>query len=452
VLHIGERNNGVLTLKGTEAVLASLPYSHDISQRFFGRSLRYPMDKITAFGVGMMQGPSLASPPNPMRETIAEYYTNNVLIGDHIENEEHPFIIGALITLTGLQEWCDSTGFLGKYEWEAKNITLSHQATISPYYDLGSGRSLRFLSQYAGPVVFGSSKKVTMEERNSIELSFSQNISINDLLSELHIWQTFITVGLRRPSYLGDIRLRSHNGDASQLFVPGGRNSHQHNEDGLHPRGALLTQSKLGTKLAEYVKAWRQRHDTIGIAVLLFSGTTYEDDGYGHTHLLTYLQVLEIIHRESFRTDRFPSQKMKKSTLSALREAVPKILTAALQKQIAEQIGFIGTLTLLDRLNHLYSIYKRSLHSVFPAGEADMKVLKDTRNFLTHYGQQKTRGKEFLYSQEMYILKEKTRLFVEICLLGAIGMNEEEIWAMMRQFEPYREFSFATVIDRVNKL
>ena len=175
------------------------------------------------------------------------------------------------------------------------------------------------------------------------------------------------------------------------------------------------------------------------IAVLLFSGATYQDSTYIHTNLLTYIQALEILHRESFKIDRFPDSRLRKTTIKALRAAVPATLDKILQDQIKEQLSYIGSLTLLDRLKHLFSMYPKCLRPLFRRGDADMELLKDTRNFLTHYGDQKSFGKEFLWSQTIFSLKEKARFFLEICLLGVIGMSDDEIFELVDQFLPYQD-------------
>ena len=81
-----------------------------------------------------------------------------------------------------------------------------------------------------------------------------------------------------------------------------------------------------------------------------------------------------------------------------------------------------------------------------------MELLKDTRNFLTHYGDQRSFGKEFLWSRTIVALKEKARLFLEICLLGMIGMSDDEIVELLNQFLPYEDWCMETVIEIANDM
>jgi len=456
-LQIEEDQHGKLTLRGTERHLSSLPV-HPAPRCFFGQlTSRYTYD-VTLLSAGMERGPTTATPADPQRETESEFYTNIIVLGGHVAREDEPFISGALLNLTGLEEWCDATGFSGQHqhrdprELATETVNVSFQASTSPHYNLGSDRLLRFLSQYRGPRFFGRQKQVALKERNTIELVFADTLSVKQLLNETHIWQTFITFGLRRASYIDEITLLIHSSDENfarmGLLVPGRRAD--------SPRGrsqradALFNQSKMGTKIGEYLRAWREKYEIIDKAVLLFSGAAYQDTVYIHTNLLTYLQALEVLHRELFEIDRFPDDKARKTTISALRAAVPGTLPSQLQREIKDQLGYIGSPTLLDRLEYLYSLYPTTLRPLFRRGDADMTLLKDARNFLTHYSDQKAFGKEFLWSRDIFVLKEKTKLFLEICLLGAIGMSDTEISALMEQFEPYVGWCAESSVQMVN--
>ena len=216
-------------------------------------------------------------------------------------------------------------------------------------------------------------------------------------------------------------------------------------------RDVVFRQVALGDKTEKCLKRWRAQHNRIDLAILIFSGAAYQESVYVHTNLLTYLQALEVLHRELYKADRFPNKATRQATLAALRAAIPASLDASLQKELSDSIQFIGAVTLLDRLKQLFALYPKSLAPLFQRGEADMVLLKDVRNFLTHYGEKKTVGKDLLWSRELMVLKEKARLFLEICLLGAMGMTDEEIVELMRNFEPYLDVRMEVSIAITNE-
>jgi hypothetical protein len=446
-LTIDEQHHGELLFRGTEEHLAKLP-TGNTQPTFFGRlTNRYAYD-VTLFDTSMRRGPGSSFPKKPDNETNAEFHTNSILISDHTESQDDAFVDGAILNLTGLDVWCDTTGFTGKHEnpspaqLASGTFAITFQEQATPVYDVGEGRTIRFLSEYAGRRNFARSKRLTLNERNTIEIMFPEPLSIKQVMQEIHVWQTMLTIGLRQPSYMDEIMLltRAARGfERRALIVPGRKAS----DSEKRPRvDALFSQSKLGDKIGERLKAWRQQHDLIDLAILIFSV-------YTHTNLLSYLQALEVLHRELFKRDRFPDARARRATIAALRAAVPTTLPADLQSELKESLGYVGSVTLLDRLKDLFSLYPKSIGPLFPGGEADMVLLKDVRNFLTHYGEQKLR-KEFLWSRDIFVLKEKTRLFLEICLLGAMGMTDDDIEHLLRDFEPYNGWLMEVNMEQVN--
>jgi len=392
----------------------------------------------------MTRGPTPRLGQNEHGTFEAEFVTNNIAIGTHVGSEEEPIVASALLVPTGLSEWCSTIGIAGRLSWSqtgelaTESVNIAFQATATPFYDIGSGRKLRFLSQYRGPVVFGNSKTVSMKEYNSIHLDFGQLISINEVVREVQVWQTFLTFALRRASYTDELRLNclneNNNSFGTALLLPGRKES-----GASRPRrgGPFFDQAKLGGKIGDYLKAWADRQQQIEIPMLLFSAAYYQAQSYVHANLLSYLQALELLHREFFDAHRFPDEKTRKDTIDSLRKAIPGDLDKELREALSQGIGFIGSLTLLERLRGLYSAYRKSVTPLFPRGDDDMKFLKDARNFLTHYGSPQGLTKEFLISREIAVLTEKTRLFFEICLLGTLGASDDEITNLLSWFEPY---------------
>jgi hypothetical protein len=260
---------------------------------------------------------------------------------------------------------------------------------------------LRFRCDYDGPAAFANTKEVTLREINRLELDFGQPISIAELHNELTIWQTFFTLALRQAVYLDDARFsiadKAKGTTPFGLMVPGRRDPAsiaRQNHDYI-----LFTKGQLGNRLAGCLRSWRENYEGLMNAMLLFAGTSYQSDSYIHARLLAYLQALEVLHRERFTASR--------------------------------------DLTLVGRLSELFESYPKSLTPIFPAGLGDMGLLKDVRNYLTHYSRPKSLGSDILWSRRLLILFEKTRLFAEVCLLGVMGLSDDEIREHLRTFEPY---------------
>jgi hypothetical protein len=414
----------------------------------FGRLTSDARCEVTLFSVGMITS-SGGFTDYGERDTDIEFYTNIILLGGHVASQDERFIKAALFRTTGLGEWCDTTGFSGQADvlgatYGTERVDVSYRASAGTPYPVGPGKTFRLISHYRGPIFFDRSKRIVMNEENIVELRFEQALSVDDILHETSIWQNLLTLALHEASYMYELRLSvvstDNPGFDCSLLVPGRRT-----DSGRQPRRMtqiLFTKSRLGSKLSEYLQVWRQKYETIEIPILLFTGTVYDDSGYIHSRILSYLQALEALHRALFGGNRFPDKDTRSHTLKALRGAIPADLDPNLRTAIEQQLAFVGELTLLDRLKDLLRRYSESLRPLFPGHDADMELLRDVRNFLTHFQSRKNFNKHFLWSRELMALSDRTKLFLEICLLGVLGMRDEEIYELVRQFEPYVNASF----------
>ncbi|MEH2561813.1 HEPN domain-containing protein [Bradyrhizobium sp. AZCC 2289] len=458
-LKVDEDDCAELVIRGKESNFVLSDRPADLTT-LWGHLTSEPMRSVSVFGARPTRGPSKTYPPKKERETEVAFSASYVLSGAHVETLKDPFIDRVLFGLSGLEEWCNAAGFSGKVDrpqvsppppkgnLASVSVNISFQASSTPFFDIGGGRRLRLLSLYRGPEYFGHEKQFELKEKNKIEIVFPKRVSIEQALEEVRIWQTFISFGLRIPTFLEDIVIVKKRGKLFQqmsLFVPE-RKWEVPRRRPYHRLG-LFNQSKLGPNIGLRLKEWRERQDTIDMTVLLFRGARYLNDVYIHTNTLTYLQALEVFHRQMYKGDKFPNAATRKTTLKALRKAIPKDLDETLQRELEVGLSFVGSPSLLERLKCLFHRYPTCLKPLFPGGDEDMALLKNARNFLTHYGDIGGLTKEFMSSREVFVLGEKARLFLEVCLLGVMGMTDDEIVALLKDFEPYVDWCRETKLE-----
>lgn len=407
------------------------------------------------FDCGISQGPPNGRDPGEVVE--ATFYTNDIFIGDHIESKDVKIAAGLWLELTGLEIWCDDTGFTPKGDGEGNNIrldgvALDYRNNYSNWIDLDKKTKLRMATVYRGPIGFLCSKTSELRVVDAFDLQFGEPISIRDCLRIADIWQSFLTYSTRIPSYRNIIGLRLGSAEAVgapyALLTPGRRERPKPPKS--RSRDTFLTKMKLDTRYERMLSAWWHIFDKLETPVMLYTGTAYQEGAYLHVRLLAYLQTLEILHRELFVGERnFPADCTWKETLKALRDAIPEKLPTDLRDAISKGLSFQGGMNLVERLFDLYDRYPTCLRPLFPDRDDNMKALRDARNFLTYYGDHK-HGRDFLFSTELYQMSERARLFVEISILGALGFEDTEIKDLIRFFDPYAEVAHQTQMAKLN--
>lgn len=444
-LTINEDNHGELVLGGSPVELSAIARQGE--RTWHGTVPSRHRYDVTLFNVGVMKGPNVASGAQEA-ETEATFFTNDVLIGAHLDSEETPCARGALVRITGLDSWWDESGFSGDSTTidralGLRRVSLRYEERTTEIFEILPDVGIRFQARYEGATSFAHIKSVPMRESVYLELLFAQEVSLTRLQREIQVWQQFLSIGLREAVYIDEIRLRFHEAPEAyfplELAVPGRRQS---DLSGAH-RGwlRLHTRSKLGDRLGGVLRTWRQRYDDLETAIALVSGAVYQEEAHTHVKLLSYLQALEILHRQTLGGSRFPNKDLKERTFTALRTALPQDLPEPIRDAISQQISFVGSLTLVERLEGVFARYPKTLGRLFKRPEQDMALLRDVRNFLVHYGEKAQFKIDFLSSTRLMVLYEKCRLFAEIAVLGELGMDDAQLPEFLTSFEPYAQWS-----------
>lgn len=374
-------------------------------------------------------------------KTKLTFSSNTILVGVKAKSEDHAIFHAVRVSLTGLTDVFGPTGFRGGFrnpgvEFGHEKVALKFEGARKAYR-LSPEVSLNLVTRYRGPWVFENQKRLTLSEEGLIELEFAKPSSLKAIFREILVWQAFVTLATGQASYIKGMALSGsdmkYGGGA--LF-PGLRKS---DEPENLPRDMLFSFPRLGRKLLTVLSSWRAHFDNLEMPVLLFAGTFFQTDAYLHTKLLAYLQALEVLHREQFPGNKFPNPEIRRETISALRGAIPEHLSADLKTSVENFVGNLGEYSLFERLIALLAKYPKSLGSVFPNGKDDLKVFRDARNYLTHYGDNQKFGRSFISSKRLVEITRRAKLFLEVCLLGLMGLKDLEILKILETYEPFHD-------------
>jgi hypothetical protein len=293
-LQIGDDNLEELVIRGKESRFMLLDHPPDPTT-MWGKLTSGPMTDISIFQARSTRAPTKTYPPKEERETEVAFSASHILVGAHVKTVDDPFIDRVLFGLSGLEEWCNATGFSGRIVRRSSqprasrgkpadtSVNVSFQTSVTRFFNIGGGRRLRFLSLYRGLKHFDREKQVELKERNRIEIVFPKRVSVEQALDEVRLWQTFISFGLRISTFLDDIavvRQRGRRLERMGLFVP--EYKWEMPKRQRYGRLVLFNQSKLGNKIGKRLREWRESQDRIGMTVLLFRGACYIGDLHPH--------------------------------------------------------------------------------------------------------------------------------------------------------------------------
>jgi ApeA N-terminal domain 1 len=396
--------------------------------------------ELTLFDTGFMQGPSYGF--DKQQQTTVKLFTNSFVLGAHVKSLDDPIVSCARLNLGGLSAFCDTTHISSRWkpprQSDVDKLRIDLKSHATRWIALNKASSIRFFATFDGPRVRSKLKTATVSVTDFIDLKFHRPISLSQLSDRVNDWQSFVSFCVRQPSYLESVRFSGEKAGhfyPFQFVIPGERPDNSIKEK--IQRELLLSRSKLEGTIRETVRLWAKLIKSAEIPIMLFTGSQYQKGIFIHGELLTTLQAIESLHRDLYDDTYFPDKVTRSQTVKYLRKSLPETLPTELRKQISEQLSFIGGVTLRDRLLDFYDKYPVSISKLFRSREYDMSLLKDVRNFLTHYGDRKHFDRRFLESRRILILNAKVNLFFEVCLLGALGFSDDKIGNIMQSTDDY---------------
>jgi hypothetical protein len=441
-LTLDDHSGGELVLDGTTQAFVDAGLGGQIQKTmtFHAEVDVHYTYKITLFDVGFIRGPSYGN--NKQMPTTVTLFTNSFVIGDHVNSPNDKVVSRARLNLGGLSEFVDTTHIGVKWKppqhHDSDKLAINVSSRATGWIALNNSMSLRFFSTFIGPRAAIGLKRTSIEIVDYIDLKFHKPISLSKLRDQTSCWQSFLTFSSRKPSYLEEVRFSDDKNSSNhplQFVIPGERP----NKDSTRRnwRELLLTKSRLQKSLRRAIQGWSKVMESAEIPIMLFTGTGYQKGIFVHSQLLATLQAVESLHRDLYDKTHFPDEAARKQAVKHLKKSLPDTLSDDLKQQLNDDLTFIGKVTLRDRLLDFYDRYPKSISALFKNKEEDMSLLKDVRNFLTHYGDKKKFNKQFLESRRIMILSGKVSIFFEICLLGAIGFADEEIKNILQSVDDY---------------
>jgi hypothetical protein len=297
---------------------------------------------------------------------------------------------------------------------------------------LNDGSKLSFLTAYHGLLVFNRVKAVTLSETDYVRIECPNRESIDQIWQRAHAIRSLVGFGMRRAACVDDI----------VLFIPGGPRAilifARSDSGDAHPTMTpLFTRPALSNKMTHYLRAWHDNFPKLEAVLALASAADYQSGTYYSLQFLSYAQAIETLHRRT-RKGRFEDHDAYKPTLAVLKRAIPEDLQEDYRKRIESGLNHLNEWSLLQRLYDFYDLEARNIRRLFPERDRDMRLIRDVRNYLTHFEDRGRRMEKYIQDRSFVILTRKLRFFVEMCLLRSIGMSEatkSKLLAVVREYQ-----------------
>lgn len=280
-------------------------------------------------------------------------------------------------------------------------------------------------------------KKASIEQKTWFGLeALGEPIGLDEARHLVRHLQDFLTLGIGNPTYVTECKLTLDGVglglpmEAALFWPQPFVDSHQ---GPISPFEMLFTRRDLGEQIANVIRNWFTHRSTLQGLFDLYFGALYNPHLYVESVFLSFVQALELYHRELGPTKHGIPEDEYNRLFRAIMQFEPiQSAPKEYRKWIHSRLKH-NEPTLRQRLSELLNAHGYILDRYINERKKKRFIQKvlDTRNYLVHRNERlrdrAARG------QELLTITRTLSLIIQLCLLELLGLSSEQIEALLER-------------------
>ncbi|MGE0704310.1 MAG: HEPN domain-containing protein [Vicinamibacterales bacterium] len=362
---------------------------------------------------------------------------NALIVGFHAGDTD-PLLSSASVTLRHLSNWWGRTGLARDPTVERPNVVVRYTAGDPVLLrDDGAFRvSLR--SALSGSVGKG---KATLQESVTFEIEASNPTRLLEFHRRVRECADFLSIACLALCEIDELGLTPA-GDDPRVHgtfhaVPIYRSRDERTSSIVH---MLFRAEEVEHRLPALFSAWCSRADDLHDARALYFAGAY-GGGFIEGKLLSLTQAVEAYHRR-FRDGLYIDHGVfVKEVLEPLLAAIPAGISHSLQRSLADRLRYANEFSQRRRLRVLVREYAAALESLVANPIAYVDPIIDHRNEFTHFDPAARTSTTEVPPERVLLYNFMLRMLLEACFLESMGLEHDEITALLRRSETYKQLA-----------
>lgn len=347
----------------------------------------------------------------------------NAYLGALISEKEPPLFDSVDFSFDGLNEWARQTSLSQSRSEDRNEISITYKKPENIDLRIGEGVSLHIIYDYSSS---GSPGTRTLKSTTSLRLSFEEATNIEEAIRLIHRIQNFFSFAMDETTHLLQI-----NGTHEKYII-----QHANNRETLKPikifyHGAydpgtespsILAPSMLfhlrlvKETLEKNLTEWLRYYEVITPTLNLYFSQKSGAYRFLNGRFLALAQAIETLHRNT-SNEKF----MDEAAFKDIRRQIITGCPEAFRGRLSPMLIHGNELSLKERLERVIDP-----HSKYFGGnenvETLIKMIKDNRNYLTHYD--RALENKLLDGPKLYAVCLKIEAILQIKFMELIGFEE----------------------------
>ncbi|MDD2716357.1 MAG: hypothetical protein PHW04_10760 [Candidatus Wallbacteria bacterium] len=353
------------------------------------------------------------------------YSVDKVFLGYHFKDKSEIKFRKVRFSLTFLNTWMNKSVFSFKKISENSSqiefvkpspVSITSYKNIKVFLDTGVHESYQSLNP-----------SVKLDQQAFFTLESEQDLIIDEYLEMLYFIRSFFCFVLTEPIYplvmngvLINKEKENSQNPSRNTIVPIILKTVGYPDKSKQPQPSIFyfTFRDIEKNLGTYFSNWFTNFEKLKSAIDLYFSAVHSLYKYPIDIFLSFVQVLEIYHRCSYRNSIMTKHEHKLRIKNIINTA-----PSDYQIWLKDKLAYSNEPSLKNRIKDLLSVNHTILSEFIPDEDTFIKKVVDTRNFNVHYDP-RLKSKS-LTGKELYNLGQKLKVLCELCFLREIGFTDD---------------------------
>lgn len=325
-----------------------------------------------------------------------KYRVRFILIGIHVKSEEALMFDTISSSIFNLDKWLGISGFKRNKEISKDKICFEYQTPEPIKFEIDDSAKGTLYSLLKRPIQDWYKKRIEIEQSVEFEVQVSEHLSINHLLKYLFRFRDFLILAFYKSTYLQKVTLKGESFQSE--YAPGKKIRKKvdlyfsmyyfnENEKPMFDMEFIFNYKAIVENFGKIIHNWYSEYAKLEPAIHLLFEQFNTRDQFNINTFLNLTKAAETFHA---RINQSSNEK------------------------------------LYDRLSTLLERYSNDLlDTIIPDKVQFAEQVKDSRNYYTHYSENKK--EKALDGVNLFYLSEKLKLLLVCAFLMNIGFKKEQL-------------------------
>jgi hypothetical protein len=371
-------------------------------------------------------------------------FANYVFVGIHFQKAEAIVFKNMSVHYYHLDEWINKPNCTMEFPKDEEEKTVTIRYTLPQPIPIANDKQYKISINFNASIPTPSAKGVAIKQKAVIIIETTQEMAFEYYRTILYQIQNFLCLGITEATYPIFI---SGTTEASKIELEG--KSHYNPIEiffqlsevpdinkKISGYEMLFVFSDIADNIEVYLGNWLQKAKLLEPVFDLYFGTFYNRRMYLQHRFLSLTQAIESYHRRILLGKYQSDKEYLEGLYSEFMKCILTVSDENFKTGLKTRMKYLNEFSLRKRLMDLSKKHEEILNLRIRNIEKVITDTISTRNFLTHYDLELE--KEAKSGEELYILCEKLKFILEICLLFEIALPIEKIKALVERNESYK--------------